>query len=146
MSRDTARRLSRRRTGWPPQAKDRYQEAVDAAAVARDELAELRAAALWAATFPDPSSTASIPVAVAGGKRAVLEKAGVSTSLVPSRVFELLRADAQWLASAVSPEQRKAMGTERTSDEALWEPEFLEQLEAERREALALHKRKWGLP
>jgi hypothetical protein len=127
------------------QARERYEQTIDAAAQARDELSELRAAELWAATFPDPSSTATIPVAVAGGKRSVLEKAGIHNSVVPARVFELLHADAEWLATAVNRDQRKAMGIAPTDGEALWEGDFREQQEADRREALDLHKRRWGL-
>lgn len=124
-----------------------YERTIDQAGRFREELAELRAATLWAATFPDPSSTATIPVAVAGGKRQAFERAGIhGGAVVPARVFELLKTDAQWLSTAVSRDQQKVLGIAPTGDEAMWESEFREQQEADRKQALERHKRNWGLP
>lgn len=45
-----------------------------------------------------------------GGLKAPLEKAGINTRIEAHRVLDALRDDVAWLAGAMSPEQKAAIG------------------------------------
>jgi hypothetical protein len=50
-----------------------------------------------------------VPDTVAGGRKQPLQAMGLNAPVAPGRVFDTLRADADWLADAATPEQRLAI-------------------------------------
>jgi hypothetical protein len=82
---------------------------------------------------------------VAGGVRRVLERAGVQGQLHPERVWELLRADVEWLSTAVTAAQAEALGM-RSEAAATWggTPEAVEAERKEKQQRREAYRRDWG--
>lgn len=125
--------------------RERFEQLVGDLAATRGELLESRQTAVWARTFPARAAGAAIPATMAGGRRRVLEQAGIAGQLDPERLWALLRADVETLSTAVTAEQAEAMGAKR-EDEAVWlgtdEGREAERKETQqRREA---YRRDWG--
>lgn len=116
---------------------------------ARGDLAELRAAAVWAAVYP--SEAAMRPAQdtlLAGGQAKPLSRLGLTSQVNVDRLWAVLRADADWLATAASPEQRAAMEGRDPRDKggATWAetPAGHEADRAERQAALQRYRETWG--
>ena len=130
-------------------AHERYVALITETAAARQELAELRQAAVWARLYPDGSASHSPPQQVlAGGLRAPVERTlGIAAQLQVEAVFNALRADGEWLRDAATPQQRAALeGREAHQDAAVWADteEGRERDRQERKAALARYKQMWG--
>jgi len=70
--------------------------------------------------YPNQPNLLSVPRrGFAGDLRKPLTRAGLSGSIATEHVFDLLRADVDWLEHAASSEQRQALGEKRESD-AVW--------------------------
>jgi hypothetical protein len=121
-----------------------YEKAIDQTSQAREALAETRQATLWAMVYPDRSAGATLPAALCGGRREPLQKAGVRESIVPVRLWALLRDDSEWLAAAITREQLEAQGVEPPS-KAYWDAEEgYERAEEARLQALERFRREWS--
>jgi len=115
------KRLVRDADAQTAKLRERAEQLVAELAATRTALLEARGAAVWAATYPDRSAGARPPASVAGGRRRVLEQAGIAGQLDPERLWALLRADVETLSTAVTAEQATAMGAKPSDDEeAVW--------------------------
>ncbi|MBA2512781.1 MAG: hypothetical protein H0V26_00400 [Solirubrobacterales bacterium] len=107
-------------------ALERYLAIVDMLEPARATLVELAAAAVWARVYPDAAAAGEVSTSTIAGGRAqpITELLGLkpAPALPAARVIELLRRDAQLLATAMTPEQRKLIGGDDTKprDGAVW--------------------------
>jgi hypothetical protein len=128
---------------------------IDELAEARSALAEARYKTLWAATFPDASAGQAPPNTLVGARRRPLERAGITSQVTPERVWEVLRADADWLKDASTPAQRAVMegrDPNRRPTDAVWSggngeppsPEAIAQDRAEKAAALERYRPEWG--
>ena len=137
------KRLVRKADAHTRKLRDRIEQLVGELASTRAELIETRQAAIWAALYPHRQRWP--PTTIAGGQPRVLERAHLATQVSLDQVFDLLRADAQFLATALTAEQREAMGMKR-DDAAVWSstPEGLEAERKEKREALKRYRQMWG--
>lgn len=126
--------------------REAYEARIAELAKVRDKLAATRAKAVWAATFPSQAAGASPPMSLAGGRHPALERAGLERRhLNPSQVWDVLKADAEFLATALSTEQAEAMGLKRPG-QATWggTPEAIEAERAEQKKARQRYKETWG--
>lgn len=99
-------RLVKEADSYASEAHARYLELVDQLADARADLAAKRSAAVWARLYPAEQAGRGPADTFAGGRKRPLQAMGLSANVEPGRVFDALRADAEWLADAASPEQR----------------------------------------
>ncbi|MDP9347245.1 MAG: hypothetical protein M3P44_16335 [Actinomycetota bacterium] len=129
-------------------AHKRVLALIEGLAAAREDLAELRDAAVWAATFPaEAASRPPMRSLIAGGLQRPLKAAGIPGQTQTDVILTLLREDADWLASSCSVEQRELIsGQATTTNGATWggSAEAVAQERAEKREALEAYKREWG--
>ena len=95
---------------------------------ARQELADLRAVAVWASTYPDPAAAQEPPTQlVAGGLRKPVEQhLGINPHVQVHRLLDLLTDDTEWLKTAATPDQKKLItGVTDTSanvhEQAVWQ-------------------------
>lgn len=102
-------RLVKEADSHADQAHRRYLELIDELAEARAELYGLRRAAVWARLYPDEHSARETPDTFAGGRKRPLQAIGLNASVAPDRILDGLRADADWLREAATPEQRLAI-------------------------------------
>lgn len=86
----------------------------------RDELVEARRAAIWARLYPSRAAGITAPTSVAGGRRKALERANIQGQLVPERMWELVIADAEHHATALTEEQAAELGLKGEDTEAVW--------------------------
>jgi hypothetical protein len=91
------------------EARARYLRLVDELAEAREDLRGYRRAAVLAQLYPTEQAAAEPPDSFAGARKRALAPLGIGAPVAPDRVLEALRADAEWLASAATPEQRAAI-------------------------------------
>jgi hypothetical protein len=134
------------------EAHTRLHALLDQVAQARDELLERRHDALWAALYPDANAGVEAPhhnVLTGGLRRPVEQTLGVTIQLQASRVIDALKADADWLLHAATPEQRTLLegrDPNRRSGDATWAgtPEAIAQDRAEKQQALAHYREMWG--
>ncbi len=118
---------------------------------ARQDLADARQAALWAALFPDVTASASPNYAILalGLRRPVEQALGIPTQLQTERVLMALRADADALRTAATPAQRTQLEGAKPSthrDVAVW-ADSDEARQAERQEkqaAIQRHREMFG--
>ncbi len=104
---------------------DRLTGLLDQLAAARQEPVEARQAAVWAACHPDITANATPNYALlALGLRQPVERTlGVVTQLQAERVVKALRADADVVKTAATPEQRARMegrGRDERAGAAVW--------------------------
>jgi hypothetical protein len=90
-------------------ARARYLRLIDELAEAREDLRGYRRAAVLARLYPTEQAAAEPPDSFAGARKRALAPLGIGAPVAPDRVLDALRADAQWLAEAATPEQRAAM-------------------------------------
>lgn len=102
-------RLTKEADSHVVEAHSRYLELVDQLAEARQDLFAKRYAAVWARLYPAEQAAGTVPDTFAGGRRKPLQAMGVGALVGPDRVLDALRADADWLREAATPEQRFAM-------------------------------------
>ena len=128
-------------------ARDRMLPLIDELEATRASLVECRQATLWALCYPDAAASTETPTGqIAGGlAQPVVDTLGLrpAPQLIAARVLELLRRDAEVLATATTPEQAKLLGDDAAkpggaywhdSDEGrAWEVE-------QRQQALARHE------
>jgi hypothetical protein len=127
----------------------RLAAAIEAVERERAALAGARESALWARLFPS-EDTGRMPRfgTLAGARRRVLQPLGLTAEVDSDRVLTALRADAEWLRDAISPEQREALGEEQPFDhrrEAGWDGDELR--ESEHRDRVGRLERlraEWG--
>jgi hypothetical protein len=95
---------------------------LDGLPVAREELVLAREAELWAMAFGESEGGSQMPpfANVAGGNAKVGKKLGLSAVTSAERLFEALRADADWLPEAISAPQREALGDHDDTSSAVW--------------------------
>ena len=91
-------------------AHRRYLDLIDQLAEARAELAASRRSTVWARLYPNREAGTEPPDQLAGGRRQPLEAMGLTASVAPNRVLDALKADADWLRQAATPEQKALMG------------------------------------
>lgn len=131
-------------------AHGRLGELVDQLQAARSDLAELRAASVWAAVYPSEAAMRTAPhTLLAGGQPKALSRLGLTAQVNVDRLWEVLRADADWLRDVASPEQRAAMQSRTPRDQpdgAVWgdTPEGREGDRAEKKAALQRYREIWG--
>jgi hypothetical protein len=136
------RRLVREADKAVQEMRDRYARAIEEAEAARAELIDCRAARLWASLYPGelaneaPGDTAALALNFRRPIEAALQ---VTTRLAAVGVFQVLRADAGYLAEAMTRNQALELGiADPQKDAAIWTntPEGQEHLRRERQEAL----------
>jgi hypothetical protein len=88
---------------------ERYLELVDQLTEARQELRDLRRAAVWARLYPGEQTAVEPPDSFARGLRRPLQAMGLTADVQAERVLDGPRADAAWLRRAATPEQRAAI-------------------------------------
>jgi hypothetical protein len=120
------KRLVKDVDGAVAEARDRYEQALREAEQARQELVELREAAIWAQLYPDcRESDIRLADTVAGGQRKRLSPAGLTAEIKPAHAFALLRSDAEWLSEAIpahSQLARDRLRGEEQTDITVWTP------------------------
>ena len=117
-------RLVKEADSYASEAPARYLELVDQLAEARADLAAKRSAAVWARLFPGEQAGRGPADTFAGGRRVPLQAMGLSANVEPGRVLDGLRADADWLHQAATPEQKAAIGEgpdPRTPPDTVWD-------------------------
>lgn len=124
---------------------------IDELAEAREELADLRQAAVWASVYPDPAAGAQLPRALIAGGLAepAHEAVGMAVQLQAAAILKLLRADAAFLCNASTAQQRQAQGLVPAPDfdlNATWlaTPEGRAAEAKSNADARAQYKRIWG--
>jgi hypothetical protein len=62
------------------------------------------------------------PDTIAGARKRPLERAGINAAIAPDRLLGVLRADADWLRGAATPEQHLAIEVRdpRTPPNTVW--------------------------
>jgi hypothetical protein len=107
------------------EAHQRMRALIDELEQTRATLVELRAAAVWAAVFPDGSVAGEPPTGLIA--RGLAEPVTATLGLRPppqmsaGKVLELLRRDADLLRSAATPEQRVLLeGRDPKASGAVW--------------------------
>ncbi len=119
-------------------AHRRVNELIDQLAAAREELADQRQSALWAALFPAAEAGQSAGVhLVAGGLRAPVEQAlGLTAQVEMTRLIDLLRTDADVMKTVQTRSQRAALDgadAHQADDDDFWiETEAGRKLDRER--------------
>jgi hypothetical protein len=101
----------------------RYLELLTQAEQTRQELADCRQAAIFAALYPDSAAGQEPNTALLTGglRRPVEQTLGVATQLAAERVFQALRLDGDWLKGAATVEQHaKLQGSDPTPRLAQW--------------------------
>jgi hypothetical protein len=116
-------RLVKEADSYADEARRRYLELIDQLADARADLAAKRSAAVWARLYPGELAGRGPADTFAGGRRVPLQAMGLSANVEPGRVLDGLRADAEWLYQAATPEQRFAIeGRDpRTPPDTVWD-------------------------
>jgi hypothetical protein len=103
-------RLVKEADAQTEEARARYLALVDQLASARDELRAARRAAIWSRLYPRAEAGAEPPDSLAGARKRALTPMGVTAAVQPERVWQALRADAEWLATeGVTTEQAAAI-------------------------------------
>ena len=129
-----------------------YTDAADRLMEAREELIVARRDELYFRLFPDASLASEPPaLMLAGGAVARLRAAGFSAAFGIQELRRLLEADAEFVASMMTGDQRQAIRAREPDPapepgEATWAgtPEHQEQVKRERREAREAYRREWG--
>ena len=103
-------RLIKEADGHADDAHARYLDLIDQLADARVDLFQLRRATVWARIYPGEQAAREVPDTLAGGQRRPLQAMGLSAPVPPGRVLEALKADADWLRQAATPEQKALIG------------------------------------
>jgi hypothetical protein len=117
-------RLVKEADSYADEAYVRYHELVDQLAEARADLFAKRRAAVWVRLYPDEQSIREVADTFAGGLRKPLTAMGLNAQIGPERVLDALRADADWLRSAATPEQKAKIGEGRdpkTPPNTVWD-------------------------
>jgi hypothetical protein len=91
-------------------AHRRYLELVDQLTNQRAELQASRRATVWARLYPGEAAARETPDQFCGGRAKPLRAMGLEASVAPDRVLDALKADADWLRDAATPEQKALMG------------------------------------
>ena len=130
---------------------EQYVAALEEAARRRERLTESREAEVWAGVFPRGDvGVAPHTNMLAGGLRRVAQLLGIETQVTVGRVLEALHADANWLKSAASPEQRAILeGIDpRQPPSTAWFDfdEGRAHRRAEHEKAVQRHIEEWGRP
>jgi hypothetical protein len=108
-------------------SKQRYLALIDQLADVRQELLAARRASVWAALFPAEQVAIEPRDTFAGGRKQPLQAMGLTAEVLPVRVLDALKADAEWCATAatgdqkallagVDPRQARIAGTVWTND------------------------------
>ena len=92
------------------EAHRRYRDLIDQAAEARAELFAMRRAAVWARLYPGEQAGRETPDTFCGGRAKPLRAMGLEATVAPHRVLAAMRADADWLREAATPEQKALIG------------------------------------
>jgi hypothetical protein len=128
-------------------AHERMLAAISELEQARDELIELRAAAVWARLYPgDLAGRTPNAGQFGGGTVAVLRTLGVQHVVQATSILAGLRAEADYWARAATPEQRPMLEGRDQAGRA-WHPDTPEGREierAERQAALERYRQEWG--
>jgi hypothetical protein len=96
-------------------------ERLDGLPSAREELALAREAELWASTFGSEGANQMPQLShLAGGDAMVGRRLGLSSVTPVERLYEALRADADWLPEAITAPQREALGDHDETSSAHW--------------------------
>jgi hypothetical protein len=103
-------RLTKDADRYADEAQRRYLDLIYQLADARAELAAAQRATVIARLYPSGAAMAEPVDTLAGGRRRALEPMGLGAPVPPRRVFDALRADAEWLREAATPEQKALMG------------------------------------
>ncbi len=142
----SARRLVRDADSRAAALRHQYEQQIAARAETRDALTAARSKAIYAAVYPDRAAGASPPMPVAGGRHPALERAGIERQVNPGQIWDVLKADAEFVSTALTDEQRQAMGLTKRSNEATWTgtPEGVEAERAEQEKARKRYKALWG--
>lgn len=116
-------RLVKEADSYASEAHARYLELVDQLADARADLFAKRSAAMWARLYPGELAGRGPADTFAGGRRVPLQAMGLNANVEPGRVLDRLRADADWLYQAATPEQRFAIEGRhpRTPPDTVWD-------------------------
>lgn len=103
------RRLKKEARGDVEEATKRYLQLIDELAAAREDLRSRRRNEVWASLYPGGEAMAEPPDSLAGGRKKPLQQAGFTGPVAPDRLFDALRADADWLREACTNEQAAAI-------------------------------------
>ncbi len=107
-------------------ALEEYLAAVDAVHGLRDTLLAASSTARWARMYPSPTAAAPVGVEVnlaLGLMKPVIETLGINRQLTAAAVLDALKADANTIATRLTPEQRQELGVATASpeQEAMWQ-------------------------
>jgi hypothetical protein len=124
-----------------------YLEKVAQLEQARAEAYAAQRATVFARLYPSREAMQEVPDTFAGGRRRALQPMGLTGQVSPGRVFDALRADADWLREAATPEQKALTGDGRDPRKppaTHWDQtdEAREWQRDQRRQAL--HRQTWG--
>ena len=130
-----------------------YADAADRLVEARDEFIVARRDEIYFQVFPDASLASEPPaLMLAGGSVARLRAAGLSVPFGMQELRRLLEADADFVSSMMTGDQRQALRAREPDPapapgDAMWNatPEYQEQVKRERREAREAYRREWGV-
>jgi hypothetical protein len=103
-------RLVKDADGHADEAHGRYLELVAELAEARAELAAARRATIFARLYPGEQAGQEPPDTLCGGRAQPLRAMGLGGNVAPGRVLDALKADADWLREAATPEQKALIG------------------------------------
>jgi len=106
-------------------AHRRVVDLIDQLAAAREQLADHRESAIWASVYPDAAAGSALPrQLLAGGlQRPVAEALGIPGQVRAEGVFQALRADADFIKTAATRQQREVINgpaSPTPHDEAIW--------------------------
>ena len=134
-------------------ARARMVALIDELAVTRASLVECRQATLWALCYPDAAASAQAPTGLVarGLAQPIVDTLGLQPApqLIAGRLLDLLRKDAELLATAMAAEQRKLLGGDDAKPAgAFWNDsdEGREWERLQRQEARDRYQREWGRP
>lgn len=102
-------RLIKEADSQADEAHSHVLQLIDQLAEARADLFAKRRATVWARLYPGEQAAREVPDTLAGGRNQALVPLGVNANVVPGRVVEALRADADWLRQAATAEQGLAI-------------------------------------
>jgi hypothetical protein len=137
-------RLEKDADGHVDEKHRRYLDLVDQLADVREDLYVARRTAVLARLYPSEQAGAEPPDTLAGGRKRPLEAMGLSGPVGAERVFDALRADADWLREAATPEQSAAIAGRdpREPPNTVWDEtdEGRRWKHAQRQQALERHR------
>lgn len=136
-------------------ARALYVETIDSLASLREEVRNARQAAIYAQLYPSALTGSEPPASLVAGRVDVMRQAipGLGTTLELGGILALLRADANYVATAATASQASEIAgrdvTQPTPEQggATWTQtdEGREAERAEKREALERYRREWGV-